>query len=122
MKTETIERLKNIEGLGAVFYLNKKDKQKIKELEDANNHGVFEALKREITIMLTHDSKFKGPEAPIVKKIENNIVFPPVPFSEIDKKNVVSSSPSPKVHKLLIERFRLDLRNEEATLIIGYDG
>ena len=77
----------------------------------------MDALKRPYTIVLTHDSSFRQPAGPIV--VDN--AFPPVPFPEVKAKSVVSSSPSKKVHKYLIDKFNLSLNKEEATLLIGFE-
>ena len=46
------------------------------------------------------------------------VKFAKVP--EVKAKNVISSSPSEKIHNLLMEKFNLKLR-DDATLLIGFD-
>ncbi len=106
-----------VKGIANIGILNKKDKKAIKLLEESRNTGVLEAIKKPCTIVLTHDSSFRQPACPIVV----NNAFPPVPFPEIKAKSVVSSSPSKKVHNYLADRFKLNLNNNEATLLIGFE-
>ena len=112
-----MDNLVCVNGLANVGVLNKNDKKVIKMLEEPRNHGVLEALKRPYTLVLTHDASFRQPACPIV--VNNS--FPPVPFPEVQAKSVVSSSPSKKVHNYLVDRFKLNLNNGEATLLIGFE-
>ena len=105
-----------VKGLANIYILNKKDKKAIKMLEESRNIGVLEAIKKPCTLVLTHDSSFRQPTCPIVA----NDSFPPVPFPEVKAKSVVSSSPGKKVHNYLVDRFKLNLDNKEATLLIGF--
>ena len=120
MINKIFECLRKVNGLDNVKLLNEKLKKEISILEEKNNIGVRECLKRKYVIVLTHDFSFRGPEGKIVKKNNEKIIFPTVPFSEIRAKNVVSSSPSRKVHNLLVRKFNLKLK-DEATLLIGFD-
>ena len=114
---QIMESLKQIGGLANFNILTEKDKRLISSIEEIKNIGVFESLKRSCTIVLTHDSKFRGPSGPIVL----DDIFPPVPFPEVKAKSVVSSSPGIKVHSYLVNRFNLNLSAEEATLLVGFE-
>jgi len=96
-KQEIIENAKNtlldIKGIVEVEILNAQDKQFIFTHEEDRNHGVYECIKRQITFVVTHDSNFRNADAPIVLKLGNKVIFPPVSFHEIKEKNTVSSSP-----------------------------
>lgn len=116
---QIVNDLKKIKGLDNFIILNNKDKEIIKELEEKNNIGVREAIKRKYTIAFTHDSSFREPEAKIVVKRQDKIIFPPVPFPEIKAKNVVSCSPGYKVDSYL--RKRIKAKKDDATLIVGFD-
>jgi len=120
MLTNIINNLKKTKDLGNIYVLDNKLKSRISKLEDKNNIGVHECLKRKNTIMLTHDSRFRSPEGEIVLKDKKGILFPGVPFSEVKAVNVISSSPSKKIHALLMKKFKLKLK-DEATLLIGFD-
>lgn len=109
-----------VDGLNNIHLLTKKDIKFIKNNEEKNNIGVFECLKRGHVIMLTHDSTFRGPEEPIVKSKKGKTIFLAVKFSEVKAKNVVSSSPGIKIHDYLVNKFKLELK-DEATLLIGFD-
>lgn len=117
----TIAKLQTIKGISNINQLRAYDKKFIKENEDSNNLGVHACIKRKVTLMITHDSSFRDPDAKISYEERGQVYFPPVPFHEISGKNVVSSSPGEKVHNYLVERFKLKLTNNEATLLIGFD-
>lgn len=116
-----IQKLGQINGLGNVRLLTNSHKQLILSLEEKNNHGVLECINREFTLLLTHDSFFREPAGDIVLQNDDKIILPPVAFPEVYGKNVVSSSPSAKVHDAMVEELGLNLREEEATLLIGFD-
>ena len=120
MKNKIIEDLMKVNGLDNVKLLGERLKEDISSLEEKNNIGVRECLKRKYTAILTHDSSFREPEGKIVVYKNEEIIFPAVPFSEIKAKNVVSSSPSKKVHNFIVKKLNLKL-NDEATLFIGFD-
>lgn len=116
-----IAKLQTIKGLSNINQLRAYDKKFIKENEDQNNLGVFECIKRKNTLVVTHDSTFRDPDSKISYEDHGQIYFPPVPFHEITGKDVISSSPGEKVHTYLVERFKLKLKNNEATLLIGFN-
>jgi hypothetical protein len=112
--------LENLHGIHDVHMLLKKDKEYIKKHEEIRNIGVFKCLKRDYVFFVTHDSSFRDPEEPIVRIIKESIVFPAVKFSDIKAKNSISASPGTKIHRYLVKRFNLKLK-DEATLLIGFD-
>jgi len=114
-----INDLKHMKGLDNFIILNDKDKKTIENLEEENNIGVKEAIKRKHVIAFTHDSTFRKPIAKIVENKDGKIILPPVPFPEVNAKNVVSSSPGYKVDAFL--RKKMKAKKEDATLIIGFD-
>lgn len=118
---QILEDLKRVKGLDNLFLISDSEKERLLKIESSNNKGVDACLKREFTLMVTHDSSFRGPTEKIVTKDDGKIIFPPVSFPEVKARNVVSSSPSSKVHKFLVRRFNLKLKDEEATLLIGFD-
>ncbi len=113
--------LKNTKGLNFITFLNEKHKRFIIASEEINNMGVFEALKKDYVALITHDPSFRDPVREIVIKKENGVFFPPVPFPEINAEEVVSSSPSSKVHDNLLNQLNILPRPEEATLIVGFN-
>ena len=118
---EIIKNLNSIKGLKVLSSLGEEHKEFIKKFEDKRNHGVMEALNRDFTLLLAHDETFREPESEIVTLKDNEILFPPVPFSEIKAKNVISSSPSKKVHDLLKQKLNLHIDENHATLLVGFD-
>jgi len=116
-----IESLERINGLANVRLLLPEHKKILLEMEDQNNIGVRECLLRDFTIALTHDSMFREPAGDIVLNTDSGVVLPAVPFPEVEGKDVVSSSPSTNVHKVIVEKLGLDLKDEEATLLIGFN-
>ncbi len=117
---DIISSLSEIEGLANINLLKEEDKDIIRNLESEENIGVLECLDKKFTIILTHNSSFRGPQGEIVKKENGKIIFPPVPFSEVDLQNVVSGSPNKDTHDFLVKEFNLAL-TDEATLLIGFD-
>ena len=116
---KVVNDLKKVKGLNNFIILNKEDKKIIKELEDKNNLGVLEAIKRKNTIAFTHDSTFREPSGKIVIKKGNKLILPPVPFPEVKAKNVVSCSPGYKVDSYL--RKKIQAEKDDATLIVGFN-
>lgn len=117
---ETIEGLRTIQGLANVHLLSNDEKKIIAQLEDEENDGVHACLAKPFTLVITHDSTFRDPVAPITLKKKNHHIFPPIPFPEVKQKDVISSSPSKKVHDFLVKKFNLDV-NDDATLLIGFE-
>ncbi|QQR92451.1 MAG: hypothetical protein IPJ89_04855 [Candidatus Iainarchaeum archaeon] len=114
-----IHAMLQLQGITRYYLLNKEEARAIEEMEDPFNLGVLEAVKHQYCVCLVHDSSWRIPTQSIVKKINGEIVFPPVAFPEVPAKNVVSSSPGMKVHEYLCKRVRVE--GDEATLLIGFD-
>lgn len=108
-----------LQGITRYYLLNKEETRAIEEMEDKINLGVLEAVKHQYCVCLVHDSSWRIPTQSIVKKVNGEIIFPPVAFPEVPAKNVVSSSPGMKVHEFLCKRVRVE--GDEATLLIGFD-
>lgn len=123
-RNELIEKEKRvllgITGIKEVFELSKEDKKFIFENEEDRNHGVYECIKRDVTLCATHDDTFRDPDAPIVFKSGTKVIFPAVSFHEVDEKNTVSSSPGATVHNHLIQHLK-NFHKDDATLLIGFD-
>ncbi len=117
---KVLQKLKQVKGLSNFNLLHDSHKKKILELEESRNHGVKECLSRQFTLLLTHDSSFRPPASSEVIEKGSSILFPPVPFPEVEAKDVVSSSPSKTVHDFLVKEFNLKLK-DEATLLIGFN-
>ncbi|MBI2109577.1 hypothetical protein HYT58_00190 [Candidatus Woesearchaeota archaeon] len=113
--------LHKVKGLRNFKVIREEDKNLIRDAEDINNLGVRDCLNRRYTILLTHDSTFREPTGKIVEENNGQAVFPAVSFPEVRAKDVVSSSPSDKVHKILVEKFNIKLNEGEATLLIGFN-
>ena len=123
-QTQTImQTLQNVPGLTIIDLLHEKHKSFIQQLEHKSNLGVLESLNRKHTLLVSHNSLFRDPVSPIVENKNNQITFPAVPFPEIHPlaNNVVSSSPSNKVHEALQKTLNIKLPKNEATLLIGWD-
>ncbi len=118
---DIFEKLRNIRGLSNFNILTEEDKDKIREIEDENNFGVFECINRDVCIMMTHNDEFRDPGTPLSILENNEEVFIPIPFPEVLERDTVSSSPRKEVHEFLAERFSLDLEEKDATLLIGFD-
>ena len=117
---ETVKGLEQVQGLGNIIILDDKDKKEIDRLESENNRGVREAIKRKYCIAMTHDSTFRKPAGDIVMDVGGKKIFPPVPFPEIKRKDVVSGSPGYEVHAYLVKRMK-EVDEDDATLVVGFD-
>jgi hypothetical protein len=117
---QEIENLLKIKWLKEVVVLDDKDKKYIFENEEDRNHGVYESIKREVTLCMIHDSEFRDADSPIVFNIWKKIIFPVVWFHEVKRQNVVSGSPCLEVHNYLKNKFK-NLDNDDATVLIGFD-
>lgn len=115
-----MSKLHDVKGLGNIHILREKDRDVILNMEEEENHGVQECLDRQYTLVLTHTSNFRKPEGEIVKNEDGKIVFPGVKFSEVNAKDVVSSSPGKEVYEFLVKKFKLILK-DEATLLVGFN-
>ena len=116
-----IKDLERVKGLSNVKLLDQEHKKIIFALEDKNNLGVRECLRRKFTIALAHDSTFRDPVGRIVFNSGSGIVLPPVAFPEVKGRDVVSSSPSENVHRVIVEKLDMRLKEDEATLLIGFN-
>ena len=121
---EAISELKKVKGLSNFMVLDDYDRIVLAGLEEKNNYGVRACLDKEIILLFTHDSKFRDVPYPIVFQTKSSHLLPPVPFPELEnkeRKNVVSASPTQKVHLYLVNKYNLDAVQEDATLLVGFD-
>ena len=121
MINKIFQELEKVSGLKAIAFLNRNMKNLVDNLEEENNHGVFECLERNYTLLLSHDSSFRDPVSEIVDTKNGVVTFPGIDFPEVTGKNVVSSSPSLKVHDALLKSLNLSLATDEATLLVGFN-
>lgn len=112
--------LKTIVWVKEVIALSNEDKRYIFENEEDKNHGVYDCIKRDILLCITHDENLRQPDNPIVHKLGKKVIFPSVNFHEIKRKKVVSSSPWIEIHKYLIKKFK-NVDESDATILIGFD-
>ncbi|MDD2486810.1 MAG: hypothetical protein PHS92_00360 [Candidatus Gracilibacteria bacterium] len=115
-----LDNLLSIRGIIDGYVLSDNDKRFIFENEEDRNHGVYETIKREVVYCITHDSIFRDPDAPIVFKYGNKVIFPAIGFHEINRRMVVSSSPGMQVHEYLIKKLKV-FNKDDATLLVGFD-
>jgi len=118
---EAVKTLVNTTGLANVKLLNKSKKKLIWNLEDDFNVGVRECLARKNVVFLTHNSEFRDPEEDIVKEKGETIIMPSIPFKELSHLNAISSSPSATVHRFMKGVLEMNLKDDEASLVIGFD-
>lgn len=116
-----IDDLNRINGLGNINLLNEKDRDIIRNLEEENNIGVIECIERRYVIVVTHNSNFREPEKDIVVQNGNGIIFPALEFPEIKADSVISSSPGINVHNYLRKKFNMNIDDEHATLLVGFN-
>ncbi len=109
-------KLSFTKGLHKPRFLSNKEINRIRLLNEANNHGVEQVLNKKYAILVFHDSSFRKPTKKITKKIGKETIFPAIPFSEI--KNSISASPSKKIHKYLTKNIKI--KSDWASLLVGY--
>jgi len=114
------KNLLSVKWVKEVVVLNKEDLDFIFANEEDRNHWVYETIKRDIVLCITHDSSFRDPDDVIVLKLWNKVIFPAISFHEVKQKNVVSSSPGIKVHQYLSSKFK-NLDEYDATILIWFD-
>jgi len=119
--TAIIEDINKIDGLRFVATLEEMHKEIIRVLEEKRNVGVMDCLQREHTMLLLHDSNFRDPEERIVKRKDGELLFPSLPFPEVDGLDVVVSSPSKSVHRALLESLHASASEKEASLLVGFN-
>lgn len=117
---EQIKILQQLKWIIEVKKLNEEDIKFIEENEEDRNHWIYETTRRDVVLCFTHDDNRRKANEPIVMKRWNKVIFPPVSFKEIKQKWTVSSSPSLKIHKYLIEKFN-QINKKTATVLIGFD-
>ena len=118
---DILKELNKIDGLDNINLLNEEDKDIIINLEEENNIGVIECIERNYVVVVTHNSEFREPEKDIVINHDKKTILPALDFPEVKAKNVVSGSPGINVHNYLRKRFNLNINNEHATLLIGFN-
>lgn len=116
-----IDALRKVQGLYNFAVLSDEDKKTILEIEDGRNVGVLTCLGKKYVIVLTHDSKFRPPFSNLTVQTSEGIVFPALPFPEINANKPISASPSKKVHDYLVSRYGMNITDEHATLLVGFD-
>ena len=120
-----MQTLQNVPGLTVIDLLHEQHKLFIQQLESNNNFGVHQAIQRKHTLLVSHDSSFREPAGTIVEHIKDRgqVIFPAVSFPELNTiaNNIVSSSPSKKVHEALQKTLNIKLPAGEATLLIGFN-
>ncbi len=114
-----IKTLHSIKGIKDINVLNQNDIDYIWKNEEERNSGAFEVLRRDVVLVCTHDEKLRPPANTIVISRGERHIFPAVPFPEIKEDNVVSCSPSKKIHEEL--SVRINIEKNDATLLIGFD-
>jgi|TARA_B100001971_G_scaffold176273_1_gene170239 hypothetical protein len=118
---QIFQELGGIKGLKSIAFLDSNMKEIVNKLEEENNQGVLESVKKDYTLLLSHDSCFRKPVSEVVSYKDGTVMLPPVDFPEVNAREVVSSSPSLKVHDALLKELNISLDAEEATLLIGFN-
>lgn len=117
----TLASLQNIPGLTGFKILTPKDRAHIQTIEEHHNHGVKACLQKEIVLIALHDETFRKPHVPEVIRANGKVIFPPVPFPELDHHNAITGSPGSTVHTYLKKKYYNNKIDNEATLLIGFN-
>lgn len=116
-----IKKLLDTKWIKQAITVKNNDIQRIAEHEEDRNHGIYEVIRRKNVICITHDDKFRHADSDIVLSYGQKVIFPAVPFHEIQANNVVSGSPSSLVHRHLSKLFPEKLDELDATILIGFE-
>lgn len=123
-KEEIVEEEKinllQIPWIKEVIQISWEDRKYIFENEEDRNHWIYETIKKDVVLCVTHDSLFRDADAPIVLTIWTKTIFPAVSFHEVNQKNTISWSPWIRVHNYLITKFK-NTDWMDATILIGFD-
>jgi len=115
-----MKSINSIKGLKFQVTLPDTHRDKILSLEQPNNFAIKACLKKDKVLILTHDATFRKPLAPLILAQGDNFIFPPQKFPELST-TAIMASPSKKVHDFLVKELNLNLKEDEATLIVGID-
>lgn len=116
-----ISILQNIAWITAVMRLDTVAQEWIRAHEESRNHGVLETLRRNNVLVFLHDSSFRMPAGKLSEKTASGeVYFPWVPFPEIQGDNVISGSPSKKIHDQIIKIFA-HTNPDDASVLVGWD-
>ncbi|GEM_PF-3020520 len=118
MKDIIIKKVSKVKGIRFHHFLNNNQKAVIAHMEDKNNQGIHECLKKSCVFVVTHDEQFRRPLTPLILNNNQGLIFPPQKFPEVHPK-ALCSSPSKKVHDFLIRELRMYIDENEATLLVG---
>jgi len=115
-----MKHLNTIPGINYHTTLPDTYRASILALEEPNNLAVKECLKKEKVLVFTHNEEFRQPLAPLIVAEGDEYLFPPQKFPELHP-TAIMSSPSKKVHEFLVKTCNLQIKKDEATLLIGVD-
>lgn len=118
---EAIKTLKDVPWIVDVLELSPQSEEYVLLHEEKRNIWVHDVLTRSHKIVLIHNADFRDPLGELTKKDwEWKLVFPWLPFPEIVGKNVISASPSSKIHKHFLQFFPY-ASHDDATIVVGWD-
>ena len=117
---EHILHLKTVKGVVDARPIEGTQRNVLTNLENENNLGVLECLRRKYVLVVVHDTTFRDPLGPLAVVEEGKVFFPGLPFPEVGGKNVISASPSKDAHDFLRREFGWE-DNLLATILIGFD-
>ncbi len=118
MKDVIIRKVSKVKGIRFHHFLNNNQKAVIAHMEDKNNQGIHECLKKSCVFVVTHDEQFRKPLTPLILNNNQGLLFPPHKFPEVHPK-ALCSSPSKKVHDFLVRELKMYIDENEATLLVG---
>ena len=117
---EHISYLKTVRGIVDARPIEGTQRNVLSNLENENNVGVLECLRRTHILVIVHDATFRDPHGSLAVVKEGQLLFPGLPFPEVKGKNVISASPSKDAHDFLRREFGWE-DNTHATILIGFD-
>ena len=123
LSLEQLKRmLRSVRGLRVLAILDDETKETILQREDQRNKGVQNVLRKNVVVLVAHDSLFRSPQEALLETGPRGILFRSLPFPELVERgyaDAIVASPGWDVHAFLQERFRL--ADGEASLLVGLE-
>lgn len=121
LQDSVLQKLLKVKWITNWIVLTQADREYIWNHEEERNHGVFECISKKYLICVLHDDNFRNPDADIVVTYHDKVIFPAVPFHEVELNSTISSSPSVLVHNYLCEKFDFYVPENYASILIWFD-
>jgi hypothetical protein len=107
-------------GVRSVVVLSDDARDYLISHEEERNIWVHQVLQRKHILILLHDASFRSAHGSLTAHKDSGVVFPPIPFPEVEWRGVISASPGVICHEYLLQFFPYR-ESLDATVIVGWD-